>query len=70
MTYYNLRVEDRTLSTPARDRGEALALFGKELRLNLTFDEPDTVAALYLMDEWEIGPHWVNPTIPVFAKPA
>jgi hypothetical protein len=70
MTYYNLRVEDRTLSTPARDRGEALALFGKELCLKLTLDEPDTVAALYLMDEWEIGPHWVNPTIPVFATPA
>jgi hypothetical protein len=69
VTYYNLLIVDqqRTLATPARDRSEALAIFGKELDLNLTLEGGDAVAVPYLLDEWEVGPHWVNPTIPVFA---
>ena len=69
MTYYNLLIVDshRTLSTPAKDRSDALAIFGKELNLKLTLEGHDAAAVPYLLDEWEIGPHWVNPTIPVFA---
>jgi hypothetical protein len=37
MTFYSLYVDpQKHLSTPARDRGEALAVFGKELGLKLT----------------------------------
>jgi hypothetical protein len=72
MTFYNLLIADQNkiLSTPARDRSEALAIFGKELNLKLTLEDTDTVIARYLLDEWESGPHWVNPTIPVYAMPA
>jgi hypothetical protein len=71
MPYYNLLIADqnKTLSTPARDQHEALAIFGKELGVKLTQGEPGTVVATYLLDEWEVGPHWVNPTIAVFAAP-
>jgi hypothetical protein len=71
MTYFNLLIVDqhKTLSTPAMDRREALAIFGKELGLKLTLENSNAVIASYLLDEWEVGPHWVNPTIPVFATP-
>ncbi len=67
MPYYNLLVVDeiRTLATAASDREDALAIFGKELRLRLTLNDQDIPAA-YLLDEWHESPHWVNPTIPVF----
>lgn len=68
MPYYNLAISnepERVLSTPAKDREEALAIFGKELGKRLTLDEQETVAD-YMLDEWHEGPHWVNPTIPVF----
>ena len=67
MTYYDLRVvqDHRTLAAAAKDREEALAIFGKELDVHLTLDEQDTPAP-YLLDEWSQSPHWVNPTIPVF----
>ena len=67
MTYYDLRVVQghRTLAAAAKDREEALAIFGKELGVRLTLDEQDTPAP-YLLDEWFQSPHWVNPTIPVF----
>ena len=70
MTFYNLLIVDqnKTLSTPARDRSEALAIFGRELDLNLTHEDSEQAVARYLLDEWEVGPHWVNPTIPVYAK--
>jgi hypothetical protein len=65
--YYNLLIIDqhKTLSTPALDRNHALAIFGDEIGVKLTLE--GDAAAAYLLDEWEIGPHWVNPTIPVFA---
>jgi len=71
MTYYNLLIvgQHKTLSTPARDRSEALAIFGKQLGLKLILDGANAVVVPYLLDEWEVGPHWVNPTIPVFATP-
>ncbi len=66
MPHYSLTIVDepeRVLSTPAKDREEALAIFGKELGKCLTLDEQETVAD-YMLDEWHEGPH--NPTIPVF----
>ena len=67
MPYYNLLVVDvnRTLATAAANREDALANFGKELGLRLTLDDQG-LPAPYLLDEWHEGPHWVNPTIPVF----
>jgi hypothetical protein len=67
MPFYNLLVIDRqqkTLATPAANREDALMQFGKELGLTLTFQGDG--APPFLLDEWEHGPHWVNPTIPVF----
>jgi hypothetical protein len=69
MPFYSLLIlgENKSLFTPARDRNEALALFGRELNLKLTLDDSDTVIARYLLDEWDFpGPHWVDHTIPVF----
>jgi hypothetical protein len=68
MLYYNLAVVNergRVLSTPAKDRQEALALFGKELGKQLTLDDQGAVAP-YLLGESEKALHWINPTIPVF----
>ncbi len=67
MTYFNLRVvqDHRTLAAVAKDREEALAIFGRELGARLTLDDQGTPAP-YLLDEWYDSPHWVNPTIPVF----
>jgi hypothetical protein len=73
MPFYSLLIlgENKSLFTPARDRNEALALFGRELNLKLTLDDSDTVIARYLLDEWDFpGPHWVNHTTPVFEMPA
>jgi hypothetical protein len=68
MPYYDLLIVDqhKTLHTPARDRSDALAIFGKELNRRFTLEGGDAAAVSYLLDEWEVGPHWVNPTIPVF----
>jgi hypothetical protein len=68
MAYFSLLTDagrHTTLSTPARDRSEALAIFGRELGLKLTLEGGDAIAP-YLLDEWDSNPHWVNPTIPVF----
>ena len=71
MPFYNLLVVEtnQTLATPAPDKGYALAIFGKELGLKLSLRNSDGAGARYLLDEWDRGPHWVNPTIPVFATP-
>jgi hypothetical protein len=61
MPFYSLLIlgENKSLFTPARDRNEALALFGRELNLKLGLDDSDTVIARYLLDEWDFpGPHW------------
>ena len=68
MPYYDLAVVNepgRVLASAARNRQEALAVFGEELGKRLTLDDQGKIAP-YLLDEWEEGPHWVNPTIPVF----
>jgi hypothetical protein len=59
--------EGKSLSTSALNKADALSQFSKQLGYILTEDENDTTTDL-LMDEWEVGPHWVNPTIPVFRK--
>jgi hypothetical protein len=67
MPNYNLLVVDvnRTLATAARNREDALAIFGKKLGLRLTLNDQD-IPTSYLLDEWQESPHWVDPTIPVF----
>ena len=67
MPYYNLLVvnENRMLATVAGDREGAVADFGEQLGKQLTLNEQDAPPS-YLLDEWHEGPHWVNPTIPVF----
>jgi len=71
MAFYDLEIVDqqRHLSASAPDRGEALAIFGKELGLQLSLEDTDEAFAVYLLDEWEVGPHFVDPTIRVFATP-
>ena len=70
MTYYNLLIvnKGKTLSTPAMDRSHALSIFGKELGIKLMLEGGDMVSVAYLLDEWEIGPHWVNCTIPLYEQ--
>lgn len=69
MSYYSLLIVDKhkSLSTPAKDRVEALRIFGSQIGVHLTL-ESESVSAPYLLDEWEESPHWVNHTIPVFVK--
>lgn len=69
MPYYDLLIvkEQRTLATAAKDRDDALAIFGQEIGLRLTLAGQG--AAPFLLDEWHEGPHWVHPTIPVFTVP-
>jgi len=68
LPYYNLLIVERqeTLATPAMNCAEALAIFGKTLGVRLILDQGDKPSAPYLLDEWEVGPHFVNCTIPVF----
>ena len=69
MAFYDLLIvnEQKHLATVARDQSEALSNFGKELGLHLSLDDSDSAFAVYFLDEWQIGPHFVNPTIPVYA---
>ena len=68
MPYYNLIVvaDHRMLATVAVDRERAVAEFGEQLDIRLSLSPDNDSPAPYLMDEWTEGPHWVNPTIPVF----
>lgn len=68
MPYFNLLIVDqqKTLSSAAQDRIDALTIFGKELGIKFTFEGNAANAPNYLLDEWWIGPHWVNPTIPIY----
>jgi hypothetical protein len=67
MAYYSILIVDdqKTLSTPARDRLEAISIFGKDLGLRLTLEDNGSIPG-YLLDEWESGARWVKHTIPVF----
>ena len=69
MPNYNLLIVDegRILATVAADCEGALADFSEQLDKRLTLNpQDDPTPASYLLDEWHEGPHWVNPTIPVF----
>jgi hypothetical protein len=71
MAFYSLLIVDKqeTVSgIAARDRAEAVAMFGRQLGRDLTLDDDDTCVAQYLLDEWSENPHWVYHTIPVFAR--
>jgi hypothetical protein len=67
--FYNLKLKivqnHETLSEPARDRSEALNLFGKKRAVSLTFEDNNTVVQ-YLFGESAKNPHWVSCTIPVY----
>lgn len=65
MPNYNLAVGTDVLSEVARDRADALMIFGERIGKDLTLEDQGTIAP-YLMDEWHEGPHWINPTIPVW----
>lgn len=68
MPNYDLIIVDnhKVLATVAADRESAVADFGKQLNKRLSLTPENDSLASYLMDEWTEGPHWVNPTIPVF----
>jgi hypothetical protein len=69
MPYYSLLTDtDKTLSPPAGDRNEALAVFGKELGQKLSLEDSDS-AVVYLLDEWQEQHQFVNHHIRIFAVP-
>ena len=70
MPFYNLEIvpDRRVLSEPAVDDHHALAIFGKQIGMTLSFDgdgPPD-----YLLGRRETTQGWINPTIPVYARPS
>jgi hypothetical protein len=70
MRYYNLFNQDDPgpiLSKPARDRDQALALFGEKLGVRLTLSEQPVVAP-YMLSESDHNVHWLKPTIPVWTS--
>jgi hypothetical protein len=71
MPPYSLKIDQqqRRLRTSARDRDEALAIFGKELHLKLTLEEPTSFVAVYLLNESESDTHLLGDTTRVFATP-
>lgn len=71
MAYYSLLIVDKQETMGgivARDRAEAIAMFARQLDRELTLVDDDTSVAQYLLDEWSENPHFLNHTIPVFAK--
>jgi hypothetical protein len=72
MMFYALVIAGEVaLHTVARDRADALKQFAKKLGYEITEkpkgDIRDLITDL-MLDEWEDGPHWIHPTIPVFRK--
>lgn len=70
MPYFNLLIVStgQILSdATAPSRGAALGVFERELGIELSFDNQESPAP-YLFEEWTGGPHWINPSIPVFEK--
>ena len=72
MAFYSLLIVDKQESisgVSAPNRAVAVALFGQRLGLDLTLEDDGTTGvAGFLLDEWWDQPHWVDHTIPVFAK--
>ncbi len=72
MAFYsllNVTKQETTGGVAAGNRAEAVALFGRQLGLDLTLEDDDSHVADFLLDEWTEQPHWLNHTIPVFLKP-
>jgi hypothetical protein len=68
--YYNLKIIETNeilADATSANREGALGLFGDELGKPLTFKDQGGPAP-YLFEEWTDGPHWINPTIPVFEE--
>ena len=65
MPNYSLAFGTDVLSAVASSREDALRIFEQQLGKELTFRDRGTVAP-FVMDEWYEGPHWINPTIPVW----
>ncbi len=42
--------ENKSLSTPAGDRSEALSIFGKKLGLRLSLQQSDAATVLFCLD--------------------
>ena len=69
MTYYNLKINDKISSTVANSRQAAVDDFAKQTGRDLVLKtEVGSSYFCHLMDEWEDGPHWVDPHIDVFEK--
>jgi hypothetical protein len=69
MAFFDLLIVDKQthLRAVAGDQSEALAILGKQLDQKLSLEDSDEASDVYLLDEWTNGPHYVNPTIRVFA---
>lgn len=70
MPYFNLLIVNTgqilsDATAPSRDA--ALGVFERELGIGLSFDDQGGPAP-YLFEEWTDGPHWINPSTPVFEK--
>ncbi|MDE3109605.1 MAG: hypothetical protein KGL02_06665 [Acidobacteriota bacterium] len=71
MAFYSLLhvgTQETTGGVVARNRTEAVAVFGRQLGLDLAVEDNDGRVADFLLDEWWEQPHWVNHTIPVYSK--
>ena len=70
MASYSLHVftpDAKTISCTAGTRSDALAIFARELGYNLTdTSTQDWDDDFMMMDEWDEGPHWVEPHIPIY----
>jgi hypothetical protein len=71
MAHYSLLIvnEQKTIAVTAANLSEALQALGEKLGQSLSLEDSDGAVARYLLDEWQIGPHWVNHTVSVFATP-
>jgi hypothetical protein len=68
MPYYDLWIasENRQLEPQrARDRDDALEIFGRELSVRLTLEDQGVVAP-YMLGESQDNIHWAKATIPVY----
>jgi hypothetical protein len=69
MPYYNLTRANEIEPLPAvraRDRDHALTIFGEQLGCRLTVEDPQGVAAQYMLGESDDPDHWVKRDIPVW----
>ena len=67
MFYALVLAGEAALHTVASDRADALKQFARKLGYEIT-EKPNGDITDLMLDEWEDGPHWVHPIIPVFRK--